>query len=326
MMRALVSLAAASLVASLPAWAQSRAEGPHPDAPPEMAILGQLAGVWDVEQETRKPDGSWSDSGTAEWHWYYALDGHAIQDDWIKPPLHEDAESRSFGTNLRIYDPKAGEWAMTWIDTTARKTLTFTAKNVGDTVVMSGANAGGRPVRNTFSDITERTFEWVQEWTFDDGATWVPVVRIHATRRDPAADVRREVLGAVQQFFDSMVSGDVEAAREVLDPEGSFVSVRWDDDGRRVVRRSSMGDYIEGLSNRPADWLERMWDAEVSIHGPIAVVWTRYDFHVDGAFSHCGVDAFELLHTDAGWRLTGGIYTVERNGCDESPLGPPELP
>lgn len=132
-----------------------------------------------------------------------------------------------------------------------------------------------------------------------------------------------EVLLAVQRFFDSMAARDAVAAGAVLDPEGDFLSVRWTDDGERLVRRSSIAGYLESLGAGTEGWLERMWDAEVRIRGPIADVWAPYDFHLDGAFSHCGVDAFQLLRTERGWVVTGGIYTVERAGCPESPLGPP---
>jgi hypothetical protein len=65
-----------------------------------------------------------------------------------------------------------------------------------------------------------------------------------------------------------------------------------------------------------------MWNPEVRVHGPIASVWTAYDFWVDGKFSHCGVDVFDLVKTAEGWKISGGAYTVERTGCAPSPLGP----
>lgn len=131
------------------------------------------------------------------------------------------------------------------------------------------------------------------------------------------------VLTAVERFFETMTAKDAAGARAVLDPEGDFVSVRWNDGGEAVVRRVSNRDYLESLPGETAAYLERVWDSDVRIHGPIAVVWTPYDFHIDGAFSHCGIDVFNLLRTDAGWVITGGTYTVERTGCAPSPLGPP---
>lgn len=130
------------------------------------------------------------------------------------------------------------------------------------------------------------------------------------------------VLAVVQKFFDTMASKDAGGAREILDPEGSFVSVRWQD-GKQVVRRSSLGQYLEGLEEGSEALLERLWGPQVMMRGSIAIVWTEYDFHRDGKFSHCGVDAFQLTKLDTGWKITGGTYTVEATGCAKSPLGPP---
>ena len=137
-----------------------------------------------------------------------------------------------------------------------------------------------------------------------------------------AAPDEEAVVAAVQQFFDTMAAKDVEGAREVLVPEGRLFSVRTVD-GEKVVRSSSNQEYLDGLAKSQEDWLERMWDPEVKIRGDIATVWTPYDFHVNGEFSHCGIDAFDLMRIDGKWKITGGSYTVEREGCEPSPLGPP---
>jgi hypothetical protein len=70
--------------------------------------------------------------------------------------------------------------------------------------------------------------------------------------------------------------------------------------------------------------LERMWSPQVRVYKGIATLWAPYDFWLNGAFSHCGIDSFELAKTSEGWKLTSGIYTVERTGCTPSPLGPPQ--
>jgi len=68
---------------------------------------------------------------------------------------------------------------------------------------------------------------------------------------------------------------------------------------------------------------ERIWNPEVRVHGSIATVWAPYDFWVDGKFSHCGVDAFDLIKTPDGWKIAGGVFTMEAK-CEPSPLGPPK--
>ena len=123
---------------------------------------------------------------------------------------------------------------------------------------------------------------------------------------------RAAVLEVVQGFFDVMVSRDVEAAARLVVPEGVFVNVRTLD-GVRVVRHFDNAGWAAGLAAREAEWSEA-WDGEptVLIDGDVAVVWGRYTFDVDGARSHTGTDAFCLVRSAEGWRLAGGVYSVER--------------
>lgn len=158
----------------------------HPDAPRETLTLARLFGIWDAFQVKRNRDGGWSaDTTHAEWHWYPILDGHAVQDDWISlGPDTGSTESRQVvGTNIRIYNAEEKQWHMAWIDKTNRRLAIFTATHDGDMIVMNGNNANGRKVRNTFFDISGLSFRWKQEWTFDQGETWVEVARIACRRK-----------------------------------------------------------------------------------------------------------------------------------------------
>lgn len=147
------------------------------------------------------------------------------------------------------------------------------------------------------------------------------IVPVHGAE-PPPDEAREAVLATVQRFFETMATRDVKGAKELLLPEGLFFSVR-NLQGKAVVRSSTHREYLERLPRREEDVLERIWEPVVQVHGRIASVWARYDFWRYGAFSHCGVDAFDLVQTDEGWRIAGGIYTVETEACPPSPLGPP---
>ena len=137
----------------------------------------------------------------------------------------------------------------------------------------------------------------------------------------PPAGEEAAVLATVQKFFDSLAARDPALAREILVPEGRYFSVR-EDSGRVVIGGRTHREHIESLPRDQGRLLERMWEPKVLIAGRIAVAWTPYDFHRNGAFSHCGVDAFSLIKTDGGWKIAGVVYSVERTGC-QSPLPPP---
>ncbi|HEV2131362.1 MAG TPA: nuclear transport factor 2 family protein [Longimicrobiaceae bacterium] len=122
------------------------------------------------------------------------------------------------------------------------------------------------------------------------------------------------VLAAVQQLFDAMAARDTAAARAVLMPGGLFFAVVTGE-GEDAIGAMPYTDFLARLAVAEQRWLERMWEPQVLIHGPLAVVWTRYDFYRGDSFSHCGVDAFNLVRTAEGWKIASAAYTVERDGC-----------
>jgi hypothetical protein len=131
---------------------------------------------------------------------------------------------------------------------------------------------------------------------------------------------RAAVVKTVQAFFDTMAAKDVEGARRILMPRATFhaMSVR---DGKRVIRAFTSEEFLKELAGMKQAVRERMWNPETRLRGSIATIWTPYDVWIDGKFSHCGIDAFDLIRTDDGWKISGGSYTVEAK-CDPSPLGP----
>jgi len=136
-----------------------------------------------------------------------------------------------------------------------------------------------------------------------------------------AADDRSDIVAVVQRMFDAMAAHDAAAMAAVMVDGGQFESVR-DEQGRQVVRQTAFKAFIERIGGAKEKMLERMWNPEVKVSGTIATLTAPYDFHLDGKFSHCGIDVFHLAKTADGWKIAGGIYTVQREGCAPGPLGP----
>ena len=134
-----------------------------------------------------------------------------------------------------------------------------------------------------------------------------------------ASDNSTGPAATVQQLFDAMAAHNADAARGLFTPEATLIAVRAD--GTAAVTPSEQ--WLDRLAKSKDAWLERMWNPKVLEHGSIAVVWAEYDFHLNGKFSHCGVDSVDLLKTAAGWKISGLSFTRETSGCSPSPLGPP---
>jgi hypothetical protein len=140
-----------------------------------------------------------------------------------------------------------------------------------------------------------------------------------------AQEDRDAILATVQQFFDALAESDTVLGRTAVLLEGQYFRLREVGDSLDLGRTTHR-DFLRNLAVGGNDFLERMWEPTVLQHGRMAVVWTPYDFHRGREFSHCGVDVFNLIRTDAGWKIAGIMYTVEPTGCTPSPLGPPGRP
>ncbi len=136
-----------------------------------------------------------------------------------------------------------------------------------------------------------------------------------------AAPANTAVVGPeeiVQQLFAAMEARDALAAKALFVPDAGLFSLGTN--GKAI--KMPLEDFLNAIGSGKAAWKERIWDSKVLVHGAIALVWGPYDFHNNGAFSHCGYDSFGLMKTAAGWKITYISDTFETAGC-VNPLGPP---
>jgi hypothetical protein len=128
------------------------------------------------------------------------------------------------------------------------------------------------------------------------------------------------VVAVVQRFFDGMTAKDSVASRAVLAKGAHLSSMRVG--GTGAIRHQSDSAFIAQIATSKQKLVERMWNPSVRVSGDIATLMTPYDFHIDGKFSHCGIDIFDLLKTPTGWQIVSVVYTAQPQGCTPSPLGP----
>jgi hypothetical protein len=133
------------------------AERPAPGV--DLSLFGQFAGSWLLDCTEYAVDGS-SSVQRGEWHFGFALGGHATTDVWILPGVEH-------GVSVRFPDYTAGPdvWRSTWVGPGRRRVHTFLARRSGEEIVLDGGD-----LRWTFSDIEAGTFAWRNE--VRDGAAW----------------------------------------------------------------------------------------------------------------------------------------------------------
>ena len=127
-------------------------------------------------------------------------------------------------------------------------------------------------------------------------------------------DEREAVLAVVQRLWNGMKARDTALVRSVFDSSATLTRIATRN-GEARVQVMPLSGFIEALGRATDAWNERMFAPEVRVDGSLAIVWTEYDFHLGSQFSHCGVDAFQLLKTSAGWKIVALSDTARREGC-----------
>jgi hypothetical protein len=139
----------------------------------------------------------------------------------------------------------------------------------------------------------------------------------------PTAAQQAEVVGTLQRLFDALESGDEALLRSVTDASLAmhFSETR---DGATTFGSATLDGLATRITSSEMPLIERMWDPTVIVNGPLATIWTPYDFYAGETFSHCGVDSANMLHTEEGWKIVALSWTrLQPPTCDLHPDGPP---
>ena len=147
-------------------------------------------------------------------------------------------------------------------------------------------------------------------------ALFLSSVTSHAQQSHPEYVAVKQV---IDNFFDSINTGNGELLAG-LELEGAQIL---------NIREGAAGDseFVSrdwfGADNFGSDTklTERYWDEELLISDSLAVFWAPYDLHIDGEFSHCGIDVLNLIKVEDEWLIGHAMWTIQRTGCAASPLG-----
>ena len=169
------------------------ADGPNRDRVDKLGVYGWLIGSWDSTIIAHASDGQRHES-QGEIHFGWILEGRAIQDVWMIPRRADrGAGAASFpiagnwyGTTLRIYDHALDAWRIYWIDPATNSFRMQIGRLLGADIVQEGETESGARTRWSFTEITEKSFRWLGEVSFDNGTSWRLVVEVLARRVSPA--------------------------------------------------------------------------------------------------------------------------------------------
>lgn len=131
-----------------------------------------------------------------------------------------------------------------------------------------------------------------------------------------AADDKKAVLGVVNELFAQMRAANAAGILATGTPENQLVGIRKTKEGKTRVDVINADAFSKFFTKKDAVE-ELMYEQNVAVDGDWAMVWGRYVFFVGDKVSHCGINQFNLVRTDAGWKIANGASTMNPGDCTE---------
>ena len=122
-------------------------------------------------------------------------------------------------------------------------------------------------------------------------------------------------LATAEAALAAFSAGDAAALSAITIPEGwtTGTGLR---DGRPFVARRSWAEFIGRIGAPGAPKLDEwITGHHVRTDGDIAMVWGDYTLTIDGRFSHCGIDHFDLVRQDGRWKVLNLTWSQRTIGC-----------
>jgi hypothetical protein len=155
----------------------------NPEAPPQTADYAAMIGLCDCKSESRNPDGTWADTIAMTWKWKYIMNGMAVQDETLK----DDAKHSG---SIRQYSKDSARWYVHYYSSSFISTTlsTWEGNKQGNDIILyreqKAPNGMEGFYRLTFSNISEKGYDWIGEWVDKTEKIVYPTWKIQCLKRE----------------------------------------------------------------------------------------------------------------------------------------------
>jgi len=127
----------------------------------------------------------------------------------------------------------------------------------------------------------------------------------------------KAIKAVINNFFAGLENGDTTLLKSTCTDAPVMQTFTANKEGKMQVYTEDFDEFVRFVGTPSKDKYKEEIEFE-AIHAEksLASVWTPYKFYVNGKVSHCGTNSFQLVKTDAGWKIQY-IIDTRRRGCKE---------
>ena len=124
------------------------------------------------------------------------------------------------------------------------------------------------------------------------------------------------IKAVVNNLFIAMKNSDGNGIKACFADGAILQTIVTSKEMKTVIKSDSVETFARIIQSMPKDAADEkvVFDA-IQIDGPMAAVWTPYEFYFKGQFSHCGVDHFVMIRQEGKWKIQYLIDTRKKEVC-----------
>ena len=127
------------------------------------------------------------------------------------------------------------------------------------------------------------------------------------------------VKATINRLFEGMKNADTAVLKSAFTDDPILHTVATNKKKKVYVRVEKYPDFVKITGQgKGGEADERVQFETIRIDGPLAMVWAPYEFYYKGKFHHCGVNSFQLVRLEDGWKINYLIDTRRKN-CESKP-------
>ncbi|WP_136465656.1 nuclear transport factor 2 family protein [Flagellimonas onchidii] len=133
----------------------------------------------------------------------------------------------------------------------------------------------------------------------------------------PEIDEKEAVKKVVETFFDGFHKQDSVIINSTVADKVVLQTTGRDKEGKTRFRTEKFPNFIKSITSIPdsISFQEKLTSFSIQVDRTMANAWVGYEFWLNGKFSHCGINSFQLVNFDGEWKIIYLIDTRGKAGC-----------
>ncbi|WP_226789775.1 MULTISPECIES: nuclear transport factor 2 family protein [Flagellimonas] len=131
------------------------------------------------------------------------------------------------------------------------------------------------------------------------------------------ATSKEEVKKVIETFFEGFHKQDSTIINSTVADQVVLQTTGRNPQGKTLFRTEEFSKFIHSIVNIPdsIQFEEKLTSFSIQVDRTMANAWVGYEFWLNGNFSHCGINSFQLVNFDGEWKIIYLIDTRGKEGC-----------